>query len=259
MGKIKIKKSELDRIIKEEALKFRKAISLKKEIASIEKELKQLTEGTIDEVEAGEMHKISSDTGFEGKQAKPKFHNPAKNPNTMMEDGSEDIEDVDMDVDSDEDMNSDKIDKAAVLSAIEDLKMALHLHGAGEEDMEGAEGEEGMEDGAEGEEGMEGAEGEEGAKEANSEEDEEGDEIFEFEEEGKKEHAGAKVDGQPTEEGSVKEGLDEPIEGGSVVQVAKGDDINDNMKKDSHVKEAGDTLMESEKRRMAVLAGIMKG
>ena len=253
MGKIKIKKSELDRIIKEEALKFRKAISLKKEIANIEEQLKQLNEGHIDEVEAGEMEKIPSDTGFEGKKWKPKFHNPEKNPNTMMEDGTEDIEDVEMGGDADEDVDSDKIDKAAVLSAIEDLKMALHLHGenpeeAGEEAGEVAGEEAGKEAGEE-------------ADEENSEEGE-GDEIFEFEEEGKAAEGkmeGAKVDGQPAEEGTVKENLDEPIEGKSVVQVADQDDVNDNMKKDTHVKEGGDTLMESEKKRMAVLAGIMKG
>lgn len=219
MAKIQIKKSELDRIIKEETLKFKKAITLKKELKNIEEQLKKLNECGVNEVEAGEMHKISSDTGFKGAQAKPKFHIPSKNPNTMMEDGTEEIEDLDVDTDS-EGVEDGKIDKAAVLSAIEDLKIALNLHGdaeeEGEEDITVDSEEEAIED-------EEGQPEEEESEELNSEEDEEGDETFEF------------------EENEVKGNVEEPV-----APKAEED-------------EEGDTLMESEKRRMAVLAGIIKG
>jgi hypothetical protein len=240
MGKISIKKSDLDRIIKEEALKFKKAITLKKELKNIEAQLKQLNECDVNEVEAGQMHKIPSSTGFEGEQAKPKFHNPEKNPNTMMED-EEEITDVDLDTDSDEDVDDGKIDKASVLSAIEDLKMALNLHGEAEsEEVEGGEGEEanGEEVGSDDEEyefdGDSESEGTEGSEEGNEEIDE-------------------------NKKKEVKENLDEPIEGKSVAQHAEQDNVSDDMHKDNHVKEENDTLMESEKKRMAVLAGIIKG
>lgn len=249
MAKIQIKKSDLDRIIKEETTKFKKAITLKKELVSIQKQLKQLNE-----VEAGQEVE-SPGKPFVGKQHKPKFHNPAKNPHTMMEDGNEEeIQDTDLDVDNvDADMDdagvegvedNGTIDKAAVLSAIEDLKMALNLHDEAEvEDLEGVESIDGEVEDTESIDGeIESEEGqEENGEETNSEEDEEGDETFEFE-----------------EEGGVQENLEEPIEGKSPIQNSDEDDVNDNMKKTNHP-QAGGTLMESEKRRMAILAGIVKG
>ena len=261
MAKIKITKSELDRIIKEEALKFKKAIILKKELANVEKELKQLNE-----VEAG---KDIAPTGGENlsntktqfvdvAQKAPKFHNPSKNPHTMMEDDA-DIEDTEVDIDSDvdSDVDGDTIDKAAVLSAIEDLKMALNLHGVSDESEESEE--------EESEEETNGEEvGDEDTEfEFDSEEDEEG-ENGEEESEEEIEEGGYSEEHQNPDTGEVhqtvqKENLEEPIEGGTPVQKADEDDVNDNMKKDTHVKAAGDTLMESEKRRMAILAGIMKG
>lgn len=264
MGKIKITKSELDRIIKEEALKFKKAISLKKELSNIEKELQQLNE-----VEAG---KDIAPTGGDNltntkkqfvdvSQKAPKFHNPSKNPHTMMEDDSE-IEDVDMDVDSDEN-DGDTIDKAAVLNAIEDLKMALNLHG----DFEGSEESEENND----EEVGDDDETYEFDSEESEEEDENGDEEVEDSEEMEDDeieeggykgetHQNPETGEVVDAEGNVVgENLEEPIEGGSPIQKAEEDDVNDNMEKDTRVKAAGDTLMESEKRRMAILAGIMKG
>lgn len=252
MGKITIKKSELDKIIKEEALKFRKALSLKKELGNVEKELKQLNE-----VEAGAEIE-SPGKPFQGKQHKANFHNPAKNPHTMMEDEAEDMDDteIDTDVNSDVDVdtNSDTIDKAAVLSAIEDLKMALNLHGvsdveSSEEESTENNGEEIGDDDQEFEFDSEDGEGEEGESEENEEEIEEG---------GYNEtHQDEK--GNVVNADDVQENLEEPMDGKSVVQNAEEDKINDNMEKDTRVKASGDTLMESEKRRMAVLAGIVKG
>jgi hypothetical protein len=258
MGKIKITKSELDRIIKEEALKFKKAISLKKELANVEKELKQLNEVEAgkDVAPTGGDNLSNTKTQFVNvSQKAPKFHNPSKNPNTMMEDDA-DIEDVDMEVDSVEDTDGDTIDKAAVLSAIEDLKMALNLHSDSGESAESEEDEE-METNGE-EVGDEDEEFEFDSEEGEGEEESEEDEEIE--------EGGYKGETHQDEEGNivtaddvVEENLEEPIEGGSPIQKANEDDVNDNMEKDTRVKAAGDTLMESEKRRMAVLAGIMKG
>ncbi len=260
MGKIKITKSELDRIIKEEALKFKKAISLKKELANVEKELKQLNEVEAgkDVAPTGGDNLSNTKTQFVNvSQKAPKFHNPSKNPNTMMEDDA-DIEDVDMEVDSVEDTDGDTIDKAAVLSAIEDLKMALNLHG---DSVESAESEEGEEMETNGEEvGDEDEEFEFDSEEGEGEGEEETEEDEEIEEGGYKGETHQDEEGNVvTADDVVEENLEEPIEGGSPIQKANEDDVNDNMEKDTRVKAAGDTLMESEKRRMAVLAGIMKG
>lgn len=232
MGKINITKKQLDRIIKEEALKFKKALTLKKELSNIQKQL--------NEVEAGAMEK-SKGLPYEGGQAKPKFHNPAKNPHTMMEDGAEDIQDVDTDVDGNED--GETINKADVLKAIEDLKMALDLHGAPAEETSDEE------------ETDEVPADDNDEDETNNPDEEEGDEIFEFEEE---QAAAPKADGAKTE-CDMSENLEEPIEGKSVVQNAEEDDVNANMEKATNVKASGETLMEAERKRMAVLAGIMKG
>ncbi len=244
MGKISIKKSDLDRIIKEEALKFKKALTLKKELKNIEEQLKQLNECGVNEVQAG-ADMESPGKPYEGTMKKAEFSTKNGNPHLKMEDNTEDIEDVDMDVDNDEDVDDGgKIDKAAVLSAIEDLKMALNLHGG--------------DDTLDSEEGVENTE-------ANGEEVGDGDEEYEFDgdsEEGTKgdgaEVADEEIDENKPAEG-VQENLDEPMEGKSVVQNADEDNVNDNMKKDTHVKAATDSLMESEKKRMSVLAGIIKG
>ncbi len=250
MGKIRITKSELDRIIKEEALKFKKAIALKKELANVQEQLKQLNEveDSGKSVNPVGNLKPAETQAFPGKttQTKPKFHNPEKNPNTMMEDEA-DIEDTEVDIDSD--VDSDTIDKAAVLSAIEDLKMALNLHGVSDESEESEEGEESEEE-TNGEEV-----GDEDAEFEFDSEDEEG-ENEEGEEGEEESHEDMEEDNS---EDVMEENLEEPIEGGSPIQKAEEDNVNDNMKKDNHIKAAGDTLMESEKRRMAILAGIMKG
>lgn len=238
MGKINIKKSELDRIIKEEAMKFTKALTLKKEMKNIEEQLKQLNECGVNEVQAGADIE-SPGKPYEGTMKKAEFHNPAKNPNTMMED-NEDIEDTDIDAADDTDIESDTINKADVLKAIEDLKMALHLHGADEAEEE-TDSVEDIADGAD-------------TDEPNAEEGEE-DEIFEFTEEGKEE---PKVDENTVQEEVGDKGV-KAIEGKSVVQNATEDTTVDNMKKDTHVKEEGEALMETEKKRMAVLAGLIKG
>jgi hypothetical protein len=238
MGKIKIKKSELDRIIKEEALKFKKALTLKRELANVQKELKQLNEveGGEDIEPTGGKNLTNSKKQFvDVSQKAPKFHNPSKNPHTMMED-EEEIEDVDIDSEDNLDTDGDTIDKAAVLSAIEDLKMALNLHGDSEEDETNGE-EVGDED-----EEFEFDSENDGTEEHESEESEE-EETEEHQEGGEEE--GEEEDTEEIEEGGYDEAHQDPKTG----------EVHQTVQKES---EEG-TLMESERKRMAILAGIMKG
>ena len=120
---MKITKSQLKAIIKEEALKFKRAVELKKELAEIEQQL--------NEVKAGE---VMAKDGVHAGQKKPVFASKG-NPNLKMEDGAEEAEiDVDMPVDSDvaadiavdtevpaEAIDSITITKAEVLDAIANL------------------------------------------------------------------------------------------------------------------------------------------
>lgn len=244
MTKVSIKKSDLDRIIKEEALKFKKTLVLKEELKKIEGQLKQLNE-----VQAGEEMSSTMSGGVHAGQKKPKFSTKNGNPFLKMEDAAEDeITDVDLDDtmgDEDADLDSETINKADVLKAIDDLKMSLNLTPGAEEageDMEDA-GED-MEDAGEEMEAGDEEEAGEDMEAAGSEEEaagEEGDEEFEF------------------DENELKEDAEYPIEGHSVAQDADENKVVGNMHKDTHVKEEVETMMESEKRRMAFLAGIIRG
>jgi len=243
MGKITITKSELSRIIKEEALKFKKAITLKGELDKINSELKKLNENEeISEVTAGSEMNATENGGVHAGQRKPNFSTKNGNPSLKMED-EEEITDVEADVETDADMDvdSDTVSKADLVKALDDLKMALGLIEGPADDMSPEEAP------------IEGGDDLENDEPAN----EEGDEIFEFDTESSKKEEGA----PKMEECGIKENLDEPIEGESVVQNATEDKVNDNMKKDTHVSENTEvnSLMESEKKRMAQLAGIVKG
>lgn len=236
MGKIKIKKSELDRIIKEETLKFKQAIVLKEELKKINSELKQLNEveAGADEAPTGGDNLTAAETQFVknlASQKAPKFSTKNGNPHLKMEDDVDgDIEDTDLDVD----MDSESINKADVLKAIEDLKMALNLHG-------GDESEEEMND----------------ELEANGEEVGDDDEEFEFdgEEVDGEEVDGEEVDGEEVEGDDETEDAEEIEEYDETHQDPATGEIHQTVQKESE----GDTLMESERKRMAILAGIMKG
>ena len=263
MGKIKIKKSELDRIIKEETLKFKQAIVLKEELKKINGELKQLNEveAGADEAPTGGDNLTAAETQFVknlASQKAPKFSTKNGNPNLKMEDDVEgDIEDTDLDTDMDLDTDSESINKADVLKAIEDLKMALNLHGGDEseesEEIENDELEANGEEVGDDDEEFEFDGGEEGSEDVEGGEDVEDSEVEDIEEGGYKEsHQDPAIGEVVTTEEDVNENLEEPIEGKTPVQAAKQDDVNDNMEKVN-------TLMEAERKRMAILAGIMKG
>ena len=258
MGKIKIKKSELDRIIKEETLKFKQAIVLKEELKKINGELKQLNEveAGADEAPTGGDNLTAAETQFVknlASQKAAKFSTKNGNPHLKMEDDVEgDIEDTDLDADLDLDTDSESINKADVLKAIEDLKMALNLHGGDEsEESEEVESDELEANGEEVSDDDEEFEFDGGEEVEDSEVEDS--EVEDIEEGGYKEsHQDPNTGEVVTTEEDVNENLEEPIEGKTPVQAAKEDDVNDNMDKVN-------TLMESERKRMAILAGIMKG
>lgn len=246
MAKISITKKELDKIIQEEAVKFKKALTLKNELKKIQAEIKQLNE-----VQAGPPMSAQANGGVHAGQKTPKFSTKKGNPYLKMEDNEEEVLDtVDTDTDMDmtdteipaevgADVDSDTVSKADIWQAIEDLKMALNLHaGENTEDTEEVSDTETLETPEE----ETAEETEEVPAEENGEEntESEDDEVFEFEEK------------------EIAENLEGPIEGGSPVQHAAEDTVNDNMSKSKHPEQAG-TLMETEKKRMSVLAGIVKG
>jgi hypothetical protein len=248
MAKIRIPKKELDNIIQEEATKFKKALELKSELKRIQSELKQLNEGEINEVQAGENMDPKANDGVHAGQKKPKFSTKKGNPFLKMEETEEEVIDnppVDVDTDMDmtdtevpADTDSDSLSKAAVWQAIEDLKMALNLHD--NDDNGEVDSEEVAEVPVEADEEVTDVEATEETPEETENEESEEDEVFEF------------------EENQVSENKEEPIEGGTPAQHADEDTVNDNMDKVSHPEAAGN-LMEAEKKRMAILAGIMKG
>lgn len=253
MAKISITKKELDNIIQEEATKFKKALALKNELKKIQSELKALNEGQVNEVQAGENMDANANGGVHAGQKKPKFSTKKGNPYLKMEESEEEAVDATVDTDMDmtdtevpaevdADVDSDTISKADVWQAIEDLKMALNLHDDNNNDIEDSAEAEIEEvpavDG--GEEVAVDTEVEETPAEDGENEASEDDEVFEFEEK------------------EISENAEEPIEGGTPAQKAAEDTVSDNMKKVSHPEAAGN-LMESEKKRMAILAGIMKG
>lgn len=277
---MKITKSQLKAIIKEEALKFKRAVDLKKELAEIESQL--------NEVKAGEV--ISKD-GVHAGQKKAVFASKG-NPNLKMEDGLDNDGDeaVSADIDVPADLAVDApvealggesitISKAEVLDAIANLaKAGLDGAGAAVAEVPGAEA--GDDEELEFDTDTE-LSGSDNGEEAASEEGEE--EIKEYGDE----HPVATKDAvkampvgekEVAQEETVKENLDEPIEGSSPAQEAKEakesapfDQKVKNVKESVEVKteapaaevkateEVKETIAEAEKKRMAFLAGILKG
>lgn len=260
--KIKITKSKLQEIVKEEALKFKKVLELKKELSEIEKQL--------NEVKAGPP--LGKDGVYAG-QKKAVFATKHGNPHLKMEDGEEEEEiTTPMDAEVGEEMPNDDvpaselegetISKAELKDAIEDLETRLGLHGGGEGAPEGEEGGEEFEFDTDEE-----VPSEDGAEDEGGEGEEE--EVMEYGDEHPVPTADAVAQTGPKkeeeEEEAVTENLDEPIEGVSVAQAAKDSPVDDGMEKDKHVKEGEEkkeekvTIAEAERKRMALLAGIIKG
>lgn len=198
--------AELDKLINEEAEKFRKVLLLKKEHDEIKKEL-----AVLNEVKAGD---VMDTEGVHAGQKEAVFATKDGNPNLKMED-EEIIDDSDIDAATDVEE-----DKDAVFKAIEDLKVAL-------ENILGKDETEETEDEVEKEEDILNGEGENQEIAADESEKEEGDKVVEFE----------------VKQEEVKTECE-------MTDAAATEDKKDDTKTD---------LMESEKKRMARLAGIIKG
>jgi hypothetical protein len=273
---MKITKSQLKAIIKEEALKFKRAVELKKELSEIEKQL--------NEVKAGE---VMAKDGVHAGQKKPVFASKG-NPNLKMEDGLDNDGDEGMDMPDDANVTADlsvdadvpagaiggdsiTISKAEVLDAIANLAKAGLDGAAVTAELPGEEA--GDEEEFEFDTDAE-LKGDEAGEEVASEEGEE-EEIKEYGDEhpvAVKDAVKAMPVGEKSaevkEEDTVKENLDEPIEGSSPAQEAKEakesapfDEKVKNIKESTEVKveEVKETIAEAEKKRMAFLAGILKG
>ena len=247
--KIIITKKELNGLIMEEAKKFKKALSLKKELASINKQINEVHPG-------GEM--APGANGVHAGQKKPVFASKG-NPNLKMEDGVEDelggeegalemseIERICMDLGKAIDAKIAAVGGGEVAGAEGDENLEFDANDLGDEaDSEGEE-EVGAEVPAEG--------GEEGIE----------DEVKEAAPATPVAAAApvAPTEAKSEEECTVAENMEEPMEGKTPAQDAKQDTVNDNMEKSKLVAEGTEvkgTLMEEEKKRMAFLAGIMKG
>lgn len=260
---MKITKSQLKAIIKEEALKFKRAIELKKEIAEIDAQLNEVKAGEVMQPGTGGVHAGQKKAVFASKG----------NPNLKMEDGIEgdedsidaDVADLDTDVATmDADVSSDAnigggemMSKDEVRSAIHALEDRLGLHGGPAKPEVGAVD---SEIGAE----VPGEDDEETEFEFDTNSDEEVGGEEKSEEIPSNVETPAEGEKEEEEEETVAENLDEPISGKSLAQDAKEKKESAPFdEKTKHVKEATepkvDTIAEAERKRMSVLAGILKG
>ena len=223
---MKITKKELVGIIKEEAAKMKKLMALKNELATIEKEL--------NEVRAGE---VMDTAGVHAGQKKPVFTTNPKQPGLKMEDDIEmsDSDDIEMsDSDGIEMSDSDDVEMSdSEVISKEEVVNALEIA------METVKNELGL--GEEVENGEETGDEFEFNEEDFEDKSENGDEFEESSEE--------EVEESSEEE---KEKEEEEVEEIDECEMSEdGEEIANNDGKES--------MMEAEKRRMAVLAGIIKG
>jgi hypothetical protein len=261
--KITITKKELNSLIMEEAKKFKKALSLKKELASINKQINEVHPG-------GEM--APGDSGVHAGQRKAVFATKG-NPNLRMEDG------VEAELGAEEGVPEMSEIERICMDLGKALEAKINAIGGGEE--AGAEGGEELEFDANdlGDEADATADADAGAEGAEEEVDEVAAKVqgsdgentkapYSEKSEAKKPEEECMMETTPAapvkegEEATVAENLEEPMEGKTPAQDAKQDTVNDNMEKSKLVAEAVDpkaTLLSEEKKRMAVLAGIIKG
>ena len=242
---MKIKKSEIDKMIKEEFQKMLEKKKLSNRLAQINETLSQMDkeDNLLNEVEAGGETKVASHA-WTGKadgdvKFKPEFQ---KKGSSLLEDedsievGAEDSVDGDESViEVDETPMGEFEAKFAEIGKAIDAKMAAQ----GSETAEEETAEETEEMGAE-----------------NSDEDFEEVEVSDDNEEGVEEvdeNWGSKKDEFKREDGEKtgdvdghykdyetvqKESVEEPLEGESVAQMTDADTVNDNMEKDKHVNES---------------------
>lgn len=247
---MKLKMSDVDKMIKEE---FQKMIGKKKltsRLSQINEELSKMEseDSDLNEVEASGMQKTKSATGLvPGEQHGVKFEKIGTH---LKEEEEEEEEEVVVDDMGADDMVGDDMGagiemgtevseepamgefeaKFAELGRVLDAKLAAE-GGAGVAAEIGAEM--GAEDNASDDDFEEVEVAPEMGETPAEEETEEEEEIDEY-----KEVVGGEGQAQGMTAGEVKESVEEPLEGHSVVQDATADTVNDNMEKDTHVKES---------------------
>lgn len=234
---MKIKISDVDKMIKEEFQKMMEKKKLSSRLSQINEELNKMNSEdsvVLNEVEAGGKTKVSSHawTGEENGDVKwdAKFE---KKGSHLMEDEEEGAEvGAEMDAEMGGEMPGAEMDetpmgefeaKFAEIGRAIDAKMNAE---AGEAEGEEAGEEAGEEMGAEA--------SDDDFEEVEVSDDENGEEEIE---EYKEVVGGVGAEQGMTADQAVKESVDEPLEGESVAQMTDADDVNDNMEKDTHVNE----------------------
>lgn len=236
---MKIKKSEIDKMIKEEFQKMLEKKKLSNRLAQINETLSQMDkeDNLLNEVEAGGETKVASHA-WTGKadgdvKFKPEFQ---KKGSSLLEDedsievGAEDsVDGGEAEIEVDETPMGEFEAKFAEIGKAIDAKMAAQGSETAEEEAAEENGEMGAENSDEDFEEVEVSDDNEG------EESKEVDEYAEV------------VGGVGAEQGmtaadankeGVQESVEEPLEGESVAQMTDADTVNDNMEKDKHVNES---------------------
>lgn len=229
---MKIKISDVDKMIKEEFQKMMEKKKLTSRLSQINEELSKMDaeDSILNEVEASGMQKTKSATGLvPGEQHGVKFEKIGTH---LKEDEDAGEGAAEMGLEVGEEVNEEPAmgefeAKFAEIGRAIDAKMK----GEEAEEAEEAEGEEGAEMGAE-----EGG-SDEDFEEVEVSDDDNGSEGEEEIEEYKEVVGGVGAEQGMTADQAVKESVEEPLEGESVAQMTDADDVNDNMEKDTHVNE----------------------
>jgi hypothetical protein len=231
---MKISKADVDKMIKEE---FQKMIGKKKltsKLSQINEELNRMDQedANLEEVEAGGLKKTMSDTGLEG-GGKQHAVNFTKKGSSLMEDEEEMEVGMDNEMDEETPMGEFEAKFAEIGKAI-DAKM-----NAGAVDMDGDAGADAIEvDGDAGAGEVEMSDDDDFEEVEVSDDDNSTEEVDEYAEVHGGEGAPQGMTADQALNKPVKESVDEPLEGHSVAQEASVDGVNDNMEKDTHVKES---------------------
>jgi hypothetical protein len=237
---MKIKISDVDKMIKEEFQKMMEKKKLSVRLSQINEELSKMdSEDTIlNEVEAGGKTKVSSHAWTGKENGDEKFEPKFEKIGTHLKEDDMPGEGDDMPADIEGGMSNDTPEMEVEMGEFEakfaeigkaiDAKLAAEA-GAGMgpvgSDVPAEGGEEMADDAGDSDEDFE---------EVEVEDKPEG-EIEEY-----KEVVGGvgAEQGMTADDAVKKESVDEPLEGHSVVQDAPADTVNDNMEKDTHVKES---------------------
>lgn len=241
---MKIKMSEVDKMIKEEFHKMMEKKKLSTRLSQINEELEKMSseDADLNEVEASGMQKTKSATGLiPGEQHGVKFEKIG----THLKEDEEEFEvggDNGMELSGNE--GGESIEGGeAIEGGEEGMGMGAEEISMGEFEAKFAEIGKAIDaklGGGEAEVSMgseigdaEGTTGDDDFEEVEVQ-----DEMGGNPESGEsKEHEAGETPAEEKKEDEISESVDEPLEGHSVSQEAKADTMNDNMDKDTHVKE----------------------